>query len=428
MTRTNEQNFLNSMSGKVAGLQITSSGGAVGSSTRVVLRGNNSFGGMRNQPLFVVDGIPMSNYSSEQSSGGAVDYGNAISDLDPNNIANISVLKGANAAALYGYLAANGVVLITTKNGEGLGTRKTIDVSSGASFEKMYILPHYQNSYGQGLSGDEYTYSLNGNGMTYQDYAAANAFTYLNGRGNGVNDGTDESWGPRLDAGLNLAQFNSPLDADGNRIPTPWISHPNNTKDFFQTGYTINNSVALTTSSSAGSTRFSLGQQKQVGTIPNTDQKRYDFSLNTVQNLSSKLKAIASITYLRLRNDNLVGQGYNSNNPMQSLGGWFGRQVDMKDLKNHWQETMDNGYPYNWNSNYHDNPYFNVNRNTHSRLKDRTYGSGSLIYTQNNWLKITLRGGGFLYRKQKRNCLERIQCDDDRYSTMEWWYFYLLGQ
>ncbi|MCF0060725.1 SusC/RagA family TonB-linked outer membrane protein [Dyadobacter sp. LJ419] len=391
LVKSNEQNVLNSLSGKVAGVQITAGSGAIGSGSRIVLRGNNSFG--NNQPLFVVDGVPVSNFSTNTTSGGGVDYGNAIAEIDPNNIASMSVLKGANAAALYGYQAANGVILITTKNGKGSGKGTSISYSGGFSYEKPYILPKYQNQYGQGVYGEEYMWKKKNDGSTYQDYATSTGFSYLDGLGNGINDGVDESWGPRLDAGLLIPQYNSPLDANGNRTATPWVSNPNNVKDFFQTGYTIDNSVAVSSSSENGDTRLSFGQQKQIGTIPNTDQKRYTIQLNTTQNLTKRLKTNALVNYVRTANDNLVGQGYHANNPMQSLGGWFGRQVDMKDLKEHYNDTFADGMPYNWNNNFHDNPYFNVNNNTHSRYKDRVFGNVSATYRFHEWFSAMARIG-----------------------------------
>lgn len=391
LTQSNEQNVLNSLSGRVAGVQVTSASGAVGSSSRIVLRGNNSF--TNNQPLFVVDGVPVSNFATGLGSAGAVDYGNAIAEIDPNNIASVSVLKGANAAALYGYQAGNGVILITTKNGKGTGKKFSISYSGGFSFEKMYILPDYQNQYGQGFYGDEYSWKQNGGSGTYQQWAESVGFSYLDGLGNGINDGVDESWGPRLDAGLNIRQYNSPVSG-GVRTPTPWLSHSNNVEDFFQTGYTIDNSVALSTNSDKSNTRLSLSNQKQVGTIPNTDQKRYTILLNTTQNFTDRLRATTLINYVRTENDNLVGQGYNNFNPMQSIGGWFGRQVDMNDLRANYNKDLDNGFPYNWNNNFHDNPYFNLNNNTHSRIKDRVFGNVALSYRFHPWFTVMVRAGG----------------------------------
>jgi TonB-linked SusC/RagA family outer membrane protein len=392
LTRSNEQNVLNSLSGKVAGVQVTSASGAVGSSSRIVLRGNNSF--TNNQPLFVVDGVPVSNSSTGLGSGGAVDYGNAVAEIDPSNIASVSVLKGANAAALYGYQAGNGVILITTKNGKGLGKKFSLSYSGGFSFEKMYILPNYQNLYGQGFYGDEYSWQQSGGSGTYQQWAETVGFSYLDGLGNGINDGVDESWGPRLNAGLNIKQYNSPVGAGGIRTPTPWIAHPDNVKDFFQTGYTIDNSIALSTNSDKGHTRLSLSNQKQIGTVPNTDQKRYTLLLNTTQNFTDRLKATTLVNYVRTENDNLVGQGYNNFNPMQSIGGWFGRQVDMLDLKANYNKELDNGFPYNWNNNFHDNPFFNLNNSTHARIKDRVFGNATISYKLHKWATVMVRVGG----------------------------------
>ena len=392
LSKTTETNVLNSLSGRVAGAQITASSGAVGASTRIVLRGNNSFS--NNQPLFVVDGIPVSNYTTSMGAYGNVDYGNGIADIDPNNIASVSILKGANAAAIYGSSAANGAIVITTKTGKGA---KGIGLSySGAvTFEQTYILPRMQNKYGQGYGGGEYQYGLykqGGGTLTYQDYALENSFAYVDGLGSGVNDNVDESWGPRLDIGLKLPQYNSSV-TNGVRTLTPWVSHPNNFKDFFQTGHTIENNIAMTSNSEKSTIRLSLTDIKQVGTVPNTDQERNAVELTTSFHLTDKLTANAFINYVRLHNDNLQGDGYNTFNPMQSLGSWFGRQVDIHDLKANWQKEFANGYPYNWNSAYHDNPYFNVYKNIHQRMRDRVFGNVNLEYTFSPWAKLMGRVG-----------------------------------
>lgn len=406
LTKDNQQNVLNSLSGKVSGMQVTAASGAVGAGSRVVLRGNNSFG--NNQPLFVIDGVPVSNFSTDVGSNGSVDYGTGIGDIDPNNIESVTVLKGANAAALYGQFAGNGVILITTKTGKGAG-KPVVTYSGGISVENPYILPNYQNSYGQGKYGEEYYWKLYQEGKltlesigapadlnptTYQEWADQIGFKYFDGLGNGVNDGVDESWGPRLDAGLLLNQFNSPLDANGNRVATPWVSAPNNVHDFFRTGHTMDHSVSLSTAmGESGYSRLSLSNQKQAGTVPNTDQDRYTVALNATQRITDRLEVNGSLNYVRLENDNLIGQGYNGLNPMQSIGGWFGRQVDMGVLKDNWENDLDNGFPYNWNNNFHDNPYFNVYNNKNSRYKDRMFGNVNAKYNLHEWLQAMVRVG-----------------------------------
>ncbi|HWK55688.1 MAG TPA: SusC/RagA family TonB-linked outer membrane protein [Parapedobacter sp.] len=415
LTANTNQNLINNLSGRVAGAQVTSASGAVGSSSRLVLRGNNSFG--NNQPLYVIDGVPIDNSASNVASGStslttsAVDFGSGIQDLDPNNIASINVLKGANAAALYGSRAANGVIIITTKGGtgeQGIG----VTYSGGFSFENPYILPKFQNKYGQGNLGSEYYYKLAGSPGTYAEWAPLNGFSYVDGAGGGVKDGYDESWGPRLDIGLMIPQFNSPLDANGNRIPTPWVSHPNNVRDYFNTGYTLDNNVAFTSNSEKGSTRFSYTNQTQYGTVPNTDQKRNTIQVSTTQHLTSKLNVEALMNYVRIDNDNLVGQGYNSFNPMNSIGSWFGRQVDMADLKANQNETFENGAPYNWISVYHDNPFALVNSIfSQPRVKDRVFGYALGSYTFNPWIKAQIRVGNDVSFENRQERTSNRQID-----------------
>jgi len=393
LTQTNQNNVLNSLSGRAAGVQITAASGAVGAGSRIVLRGNNSFGD--NQPLIVVDGVPITNSATNVGSYGSVDYGSGIQDIDPNDIASINVLKGANAAALYGYRAGNGVILITTKSGKN-GTNSGLGVSytGGVSFENPYILPKYQNKYGQGSDGDEYMWQTTHPELTYQEYAEKYGFKFVDGAGSGVNDNVDESWGPRLDAGLLIPQYNSPLDASGNRTATPWISHPDNVKDYFATGHTIDNHIALSSVTDKGSTRFSLGQQTQKGTIPNTDQTKYNIAINSIQNLTSRFTAEGVLNYIHIQNGNLIGQGYNSYNPMQSIGNWFGRQVDMEDLKRNYKKVNDDGSLYNWNYSYHNNPFAEVySVFNNSRQKDRMYGYMSLNYEFSKWFNVKLRAG-----------------------------------
>ncbi|MGY0040060.1 TonB-dependent receptor plug domain-containing protein [Pedobacter sp. NJ-S-72] len=166
---------------RVAGVQVTNSQGDMGSS-RIIIRGETSISGY-NQPLFVIDGVPVDN-AQNLGTGGSRDFANTISDINSEDIESMSVLKGPNAAALYGSRAAAGVVLITTKKGknaQGLG----ISVNSNATFSTLLTIPSYQNSYGQGANGQ---------------------FSYVDGKGGGINDGVDESWGPRLDGRL-IPQF-----------------------------------------------------------------------------------------------------------------------------------------------------------------------------------------------------------------------------
>ena len=211
-------------------------------------------------------------------------------------------------------------------------------------------------------------------------------------KGGGVYDFKDVSWGPRLDIGLQLSQFTSPV-VDGKYQKTPWISHPDNVKDFFETGVTVDNSLSIQGASDKGSTRLFLSRQDITGIIPNTDMDRTTASLSGSITAAKRLTAQGSVTYTQTKSDNIPSQGYTPNNVMQSIGGWFGRQVDMGALKENWDTYNMHGNPYNWNSNYHNNPYWTVNKNTNSLQKDRIYGNMTLDYQLTDWLSVMGRLG-----------------------------------
>ncbi|MFH5832643.1 SusC/RagA family TonB-linked outer membrane protein [Halalkalibaculum sp. DA384] len=369
LDNSSETNVVNALSGKVSGIKVTSAGGGIGSSSRIVIRGENSITG-QNQPLFVIDGVPVDNSNIKSGTGSfrpdaggsksAIDYGNTISDLNPNDIESISVLKGPNAAALYGSRAANGVVLIKTKTGqgaEGIG----VTVESGVSFQQPMILPDYQNEYGQGV-GDN--------------------FEFVDGR-NGVNDGSDISFGPPLDEGLEFVQFNS------NGEPAPWISHPDNVKDFFETGTKYSNNIAITGGGEQADFRLSFTNTEETGMVPNTDLGRNNISLNAGTQLTDQFNARASVNYVKTSSGNRMGGGYDDQNVMKQFL-WFGRQVDIPALK---AEYQDHGNEVNWNTNYHNNPYFIVNENTNALDRDRLFGNISLSYNVTEWLTAQAKAG-----------------------------------
>ena len=277
LTKAGQLNVTSALSGKVAGVQINQFGGSVGASSRISIRGNSSLQSDQ-QPLIVVDGVPISNDTQRTGDNtyNGVDYGSGLNDINPEDIESMTVLKGGSAA-LYGMRAGNGVILITTKSGKkGSGVKVSYD--GNITIDRVANLPKLQNSYGQGNNGDEYHWKLNAPDLTYQEYAEQYGFNWVDGS-NGVNDFYDESWGPRLDAGLNLVQY------DSNGEKAPWISRPNNVKDFFQTGVSQNHTISVAANSEKASTRASLSYRGQTGTVPNTDQKRYSASLNTSINI-----------------------------------------------------------------------------------------------------------------------------------------------
>jgi len=411
LAEVKDMNLVNSLAGRVAGVQITGAGGAIGASSRITIRGNSSFG--NNQPMFVVDGVPVSNFATGVSQWGGADYGNAIMDIDQANIESVTVLKGGMAAALYGQNAANGVILITTKDGSGRAVPLGVNISSSVTFESPYIFPAYQNLYGQGYNGSEYIYRqyLANNNLTeaeysYQQYSHERSFRYYNGRGGGVWDGMDESWGPRLDIGLMLHQFNSPYTIDENGLPiyqaTPWVSNPNNTRDFFEPGLTLDNTFEIFGSADRTTARLGLSSMNASGAIPNTDLTRYSVNFSGNMDVTDRFTARANLNYVKNFSDNLPGGGYEGDNVMQSIGGWFGRQVDMQALKDNWQTRDAFGQWYNWNHNYFSNPYFVANRMLKSRDRNRVFGNFQLNYIINDWLNITGRVGNDYFGENRK--------------------------
>ncbi|HYG01627.1 MAG TPA: SusC/RagA family TonB-linked outer membrane protein [Chryseosolibacter sp.] len=373
ITVAREANLVNSLAGRIAGVQITNASGAPGASSRIVLRGASSLTG-NNQPLFVVDGIPINNenYGNVVDGYGGADRPNGAAEINPDDIASISVLKGPNAAALYGSRGSNGVIVITTKSGrgtKGIG----VAVNSSATFENPLRLPDYQNSYGGGY--DEYFYR------------------YIDGSsGSG---GADESWGPPLDRGLEFVQWDS-YKVGG--APLPWVSRPDNVKNFFETGKTFQNSVALTGGNDKADFRLSVADFDQKGMLPYSEFKRQNFSLNSGLNLTEKFRSQISVSYIKSQSDNLSGTGYDNNNPMQQFT-WFQRNVDLEALKDFnnlplaAEGTSAAGTPINWNTNYNNNPYWVLANNTQGFVKDRIMGNVSLNYEFTDWLSLSAKTG-----------------------------------
>ncbi|HMF71283.1 MAG TPA: SusC/RagA family TonB-linked outer membrane protein, partial [Flavitalea sp.] len=361
-----EPNLVNALAGKIAGVRVTNSQGDMGSS-RIVIRGETSISG-NNQPLFVINGIPVDN--SQLNSAGARDYANTISDINPDDIESISVLKGPNAAALYGSRAAAGVILIKTKTGKskkGLG----ITFNSNVVFENLLTLPKYQNTFGQGSEGK---------------------FSYVDGKGAGINDGVDESWGPRMDGRL-IPQFYSKGEA------VPFEAHPDNVRDFFRTGYVATHGIAIADANEKFDYRLSYNNLKQEGVIPNSGQGKNSFALNTTLRLTQRLSITADANYSRLSSDNLPGTGGTRATSTMLQFTWFGRQVDINRLKNYRDAD---GVPFNWNNSYYSNPYFIAYENTVEQMRNRLIGSVSLNYKIIEGLNFNFRSGTDYYNDRRK--------------------------
>ncbi len=366
VSRVAQENVLNGMSGKIAGVTINQTG-AAGSSVTMVIRGATSLT-TDNQPLFVVDGVIMNNSMNNISEIGRdnkVDYGNAISDINPDDIENISVLKGASAAALYGSRAANGVVLITTKSGtkrKGLG----VSVSTGIIIEKPYRFVEKSKLFATGsrpFTPDNYPSNEFGQMLITQETSA---------------------WiGPRLDKGYSAIQWPYTYDGNGSPLATPLVSHPNNFQNFFETGITTNNNIAISNSTDKASFRLSLGNMSNKGIIPNTDINRTTLALASAVNLTDNFKVSTNITVNNSNSDNRAA-GNRGSNPLQHLVS-TNSQIDIEELRDYWVEgyeglrqktAVDIDNPDTPGSGIeNDNPFFLANELTNSFNRQRLYGN-----------------------------------------------------
>ncbi len=384
-----ETNFVNSLAGRVAGVNIVS-GGAVGSTSRITMRGESSLSLQSNQPLFVIDGVPMGNDGVSNST--SADYGNSSGEVNPADVESMTVLKGPAASALYGSRAANGAIVIVTKSGKqgkGIG----VTVNSGTTFETLLRLPKFQNKFGQGNNGLYDGSNFGKSSSIYPD---------------GINDNFDESWGPRLDVGTLEKQYFSPTiggirggDVDnpnrGDIIATHWISRPNNIRDFFDVGHTYYNNIALTGSNENGDFRVSYTNLDEKGVIPNNNLTRNTVAFKSSYNLTKKIRVNVSADYVKTTSTNRPDNGYGRNTFMYFTT-WFGRNCDMNALKDYWQTGL-NGikqFQYNYGEN-HNNPFFLQYENTKGQSKDRLYGNISLNYDITKKLSFMGRVGTDVY-------------------------------
>ncbi|MES2813069.1 MAG: SusC/RagA family TonB-linked outer membrane protein [Bacteroidota bacterium] len=358
LTEARESNIVNALSGKISGVQVTNSSGAVGGSSRIVLRGASTISG-NNQALFVVDGVPIDNTNrGSATSGGGVDLPNGVASLNPDDIESINVLKGPAAAAIYGIRGSAGVIVVTTKSGKRKGGKFEVGFNSNMTFANPLLLPNYQNSYGQGSTSDY--------------------FEFVDGQGGGYNDGVDESWGPQLDAGLEFVQWDS-YKVGG--APLPWISQKDNIKNFYDTGINVSNTLSIATGNEDMSIRFSIGNSEEKGMVPTTEFKKFNVGFNGSAKLGEKFSVTGGATFFRNNSDNLPPVGYTASNVVQQFI-WSARNVKYTDLRD-WRNlplTGGNGTPLNWNNNFQNNPYWSLDNNKTGFIQDRIIGNFGANY------------------------------------------------
>ncbi|WP_339868182.1 SusC/RagA family TonB-linked outer membrane protein [uncultured Algoriphagus sp.] len=374
LTYTKEQNVLGSLSGKVAGVQVTgSSGASMGGTQKIKIRGVNSISG-GGEPLMVVDGTPISNSNFSGASG--QDYGNLGQDINPEDIETINVLKGPTASALYGIRGQYGVIMITTKKGKK-GSDVKVELSSAVFVDKVANLMPYQDIYGGGSSQ---TWRTLPNGDKYVDMSV------------------DESWGPKMDGTLvrEVMSF-YPQDPTYGQL-TPFVAHPDNIKDYYETGTNVNNGVTITGGGANSNFRVSLNDTRIQGVEPNTSLKRNNVGLGLGVDLTKKLRVTTNINYAANKGRR-PGQG--SEDGSRYLGQWFQRSLDMNRLKDykyddgtflHWnlrRPSSSTGEVTNFNPLYWANPYFLANENFSDDSRDRFFGDVGLSYQITPELKVS---------------------------------------
>ena len=349
-----DHNPLNSLVGKVAGVNITQGTGGPGGGSRIVIRGNNSITS-NNQPLIVVDGIPID--ASGSNSGGSVFNstvtGGGITDINPDDIESISVLKGPNAAALYGSRASNGVLLVTTKSGKA---RKGVGVtfSSNVTFDNPMFLPEYQNQYGQGTAQN-----VPGN---LTDLKSASS-----------------SWGPMLDGSSRLYYTGE---------ERPYSAQPDNVSNFFRTGTRAINTLALTGGNENVNARFSYTNNNTESMLPNSDLNSHNFNLRSQLNLSPKMTLDAKATFFTQELNNRPNQGSEG---LLSYLYYMPRNVAVEDLQNY-QNTAESLDAVSYSA-LGANPYWILNHDSNFNRRERLFGFAKLQYQFTDWLSAFVRVG-----------------------------------
>ncbi|NEU07236.1 SusC/RagA family TonB-linked outer membrane protein [Flavihumibacter sp. R14] len=380
-------NWVGALSGKVAGLNLSSTGSGPINSVKVTLRGNNSMDPNGNNALIVLDGVPMgsnmtsSGVSSAYGAGAGndvpVDFGNGVGDINPDDIASVTVLKGASATALYGSRAANGALIITTKTGSKKGKGLGVTVNSSYSLNDILKWPEYQYEYGQGTGR-----SFNAQGEMFYSYLAS---------ADGANTGgTSSAFGPKFN-GQSYFQYD-PVTQTQSAVRLPWVPYENNIKDFWQTGSTLTNSVSVEGGNEKGSARASVTHSANEWIMPNTGYERVTAALSLNYQLADKLKLASKINYTSKSSDNLPATGYNN----QSLSYFMIFQnpnVDLNWYKPMWkneQDQIDQIHPF---SSFIDNPYVIANEMTNSISSYSTVGNLSATYDFTKNLSFMVRSG-----------------------------------
>ncbi|MGK7396982.1 MAG: SusC/RagA family TonB-linked outer membrane protein [Candidatus Cyclobacteriaceae bacterium M3_2C_046] len=433
VNQAQQTNVINALSGKAAGVFVSSGSGNMAGSSRILIRGANSVTG-NNQPLFVVDGIPMdnSNINSIDAArgGGGIDWGSPAQDINPDDVENISILKGPQAAALYGSRASNGVIMITTKKGKNAGAMN-ISVNTGVSFESVSLIPQLQRRYGGGYGLNKLGYS-DGSGyykvpydVTDDDGNVTESYQSFDL----VPDyAVDESHGPAYSttAGEYLTELggtqyaDQPLmyrawnswdewDTDNFGKSIPWQAPANDVEDYFDTGVAFNTNIALSGGSEVANYRLSYTNLTSNGYFPNSEFDRNTLNMSGNMKLGPKLSANGILNYVNATAYGRPITGYDDNNVMQKFVQWGQRQLDMGRLREYKnpdgsQRTWNRRSYYDPTPKYSDNPYWTAFENFTEDVRNRFYGTVGLTYDFTEYLHLSgnIRGDNYTWRTEDR--------------------------
>lgn len=388
VSRLRSGNAFSALSGKVSGLQIQQ-GNGIGGSTNIVIRGTKSITG-NNQALFVVDGVPVdnsiNNRSTQQTGRGGYDYGNAAADINPDDIENINVLKGAAATALYGSRASNGVIMITTKKAKrGLG----LTVNSGITINSIdkKTFPGYQKEYGAG----------------YSDPYHKDGFYNFDVDGDGVKDlvvptSQDASYGAKFDPSLMVFHWDAFDPASPYyKKARPWVAAANDPSTFYETTLSNNNSVMFDGAGDKGSFKLGYTRNDDRGVLPNSKLIKNIINFGASYNIIPKLTVNASVNYSKIDGRGRYGTGYSGVNVNQNFRQWYQTNVDIKEQKEAYFRNRKN-ITWNWKAPedgpsglipiYTDNYYWTVYENYETDTRSRVFGYASMDYKATDWLSF----------------------------------------
>jgi TonB-linked SusC/RagA family outer membrane protein len=376
------------LTGKVAGVQVTNTAAGTGGSSNVTIRGNSSLAGT-NQPLYVVDGVPIINMPKDDSGGGGIwggnDYGDGIGDINPEDIESVNVLKGPNASALYGSRGANGVIVITTKSASN---RKgaTVELNSNFSIERISLYPKLQNKYATGYEETNLYGNLveipPGSGQFYETMEDWHSW---------------DSWGPPLDGRRTVV---NPWTWSDNEEPTTWVltAQPkDNTKQFYQTGFVNANTLAISGGDAQTSGRLSFGNVYQKGIIGDHKVTKYNLSLSGNSQVNKWLRFDGRFNYIRTDGSQRPNLGYLwSNINLQLIT--LGRYVPLDFLKEYYEKAGEGGQ---WPGVY-ENPFFILSEYKNNDYRDRMIANASATAQFTDWLSLLARVGFDLHTEHHK--------------------------